>query len=134
MSGETDLACLLQDISPRLDSTPVVFCTLGKPLSACLDYEPIATMVEKEGLTLVVTKACADKHQLEYSCVMHKITLEVHSSLLAVGLTAAFARALTAENISANVIAGFYHDHIFVPENHAEQALRCLQALSKAQS
>lgn len=132
MAAETDLTQLLQNISPRLDTTPVVFCTLDKPLSACLHFEPIASFVENEGLTLVVTKACADKHQLEYNCVMNKITLEVHSSLLAVGLTAAFSHALTAENISANVIAGFYHDHIFVPEHHAEQALRCLQGLAKA--
>jgi hypothetical protein len=57
--------------------------------------------------------------------------LQVHSSLEAVGLTAIISGKLASYDISANVIAGFYHDHVFVPEQDAEQALELLNNLSK---
>ncbi len=64
--------------------------------------------------------------------MLARITLNVHSALEAVGLTAAVATALTREGISANVVAAYYHDHIFVPEVDAERALEALRALSPA--
>ena len=87
--------------------------------------------MEREGLTLVVTKQMADERGLDYSCVMNKITLQVHSSLEAVGLTAAFSNALKGADISANVIAGFSHDHTFVPVNDAQRAVLAIQTLAK---
>jgi len=62
---------------------------------------------------------------------MRQITLTVHSSLEAVGLTAAFATELTRHGISANVVAGYYHDHIFVGAGDAERAVAALQGLSE---
>ena len=38
---------------------------------------------------------------------------------------------LTEKNISANVIAAYYHDHIFVPKEKAEQALNAILELQK---
>ncbi|MEQ2354737.1 ACT domain-containing protein [Pseudoalteromonas piscicida] len=131
MTGISDLSQLLKDISPTLDETPYVFCTVQKILAECVIFNPIATFMEREGLTLVVTKQIADEHGLDYSCVMNKITLQVHSSLEAVGLTAAFSNALKNVDISANVIAGFYHDHIFVPVNDAKRAVHAIQTLAK---
>jgi len=61
---------------------------------------------------------------------MARITLEVHSSLEAVGLTAAVSQALASEAISANIMAGYFHDHIFVPESAGERAMACLTLLS----
>jgi hypothetical protein len=55
--------------------------------------------------------------------------LTVHSSLEAVGLTAAVSKALTEANISCNVVAAYYHDHIFVPVKDAKQAMRVLEKL-----
>jgi hypothetical protein len=57
------------------------------------------------------------------------ITLRVHSSLAAVGLTAAVAAALSDHGISANVVAAYCHDHIFVPADRAEEALAALRSL-----
>ncbi|PCK32148.1 ACT domain-containing protein [Pseudoalteromonas piscicida] len=131
MTGICDLSQLLKNISPLLDNTPYVFCTVEKRLCECVTLEPIATFMEREGLTLVITKQIADERGLEYSCVMNKITLQVHSSLEAVGLTAAFSNALKDANISANVIAGFYHDHIFVPAEDADRALAAIQKLAE---
>ncbi|MDG1438394.1 MAG: ACT domain-containing protein, partial [Emcibacteraceae bacterium] len=68
------------------------------------------------------------KNLFEYEGIYKKITLNVHSSLEAVGLTAAFSNALTQAGISANVIAGYYHDHIFVPVNDVQKAMVALNS------
>jgi len=82
-------------------------------------------------MTVITTNKVADKHKLSYDAVFNKITLEVHSSLEAVGLTAAISTALTKHNISANIVAAYYHDHIFVPKKKAKVALKVLKQLSK---
>jgi hypothetical protein len=55
----------------------------------------------------------------------------VHSSLEAVGLTAAFATALSREGISCNVLAGHHHDHILVATADAERAMDVLHGLAE---
>ena len=82
-------------------------------------------------MTIIITKNKADKNKLSYESVFNKITLEIHSSLDAVGLTAAFSKQLTEYNISANVVAGYYHDHIFVPKDKAQLAVKVLEKLTK---
>lgn len=59
-----------------------------------------------------------------------RVTLSVHSALAAVGLTAAVADVLAARAIPANVVAGYYHDHIFVPYKQRFDALDALQSLA----
>ena len=61
-----------------------------------------------------------------------RITLNIHSALQAVGLTAAVAGALAAAGISANVVAGFHHDHIFLPAGDADRAMATLRRLTDA--
>jgi hypothetical protein len=84
-------------------------------------------------LTLIVPLEAARQAGLPTEPAMRMITLDVHSSLEAVGLTAAFATALGSKGISANVVAAYYHDHIFVPAADAERAVAVLRALSAAQ-
>ena len=91
------------------------------------ELNPLAAFAEAEGLTLVVPRPLADKQGLGYASVFKGITLTVHSSLEAVGLTAAVATKLTEHNISANVIAGYYHDHVFVQSDRADDALAALR-------
>jgi hypothetical protein len=86
-------------------------------------------MAEAEGLTLVVSKEAADGEGLAYQGTFRCIRLEVHSSLHAVGLTAVVAKALAKHDISANMIAGYYHDHIFIPSDKADLALRVLESI-----
>ena len=86
---------------------------------------------EEEGITLVLKKQIADKLELDYSYVASWITLTVHSSLEAVGLTAAFSTALGKENISCNVVAAYYHDHIFVDQGDAAKAMEILNRFSE---
>jgi len=133
MLGIVDSKVLLKEMKPILDGTDYVFCTKKcfKIDKEIISLRPIATFLEEEGMTVVLSKKNADIHQLSYDTVLNKITLEVHSSLEAVGLTAAISTALASESISANVIAGFYHDHIFVPKDKANLALKTLQNLTK---
>ena len=114
MSGETNLARLLQSMTPQLNPGQFVFCCVPDEHD-CNALQPVASMREPEGLSLVLTREIADAHGLHYDYVAAWITLEVHSSLAAVGLTASFSAALAQAGISCNVVAGFHHDHIFVP-------------------
>lgn len=132
MSGIKNLELLLQSMSPELMAGDYVFCTVDGALSDYLSLEPIATFREPEGLTLVLEAEKAQQAGLESSTLFSLITLTVHSSLEAVGLTAAFATKLAEHGISANVIAGYYHDHIFVQKEKAQQALQALGEFAQA--
>jgi len=131
MSGETNLARLLRSMTPQLNPGQYVFCCVPVEHD-CSALQPIASLREAEGLSLVLTRESADAHGLHYDYVAAWITLQVHSSLAAVGLTASFSAALAQTGISCNVVAGFHHDHLFVPSERAEQALSTLRALSAA--
>jgi hypothetical protein len=87
---------------------------------------PEATVREDEGLTLVLRREDADAHGLAYDFVAAWLSLEVHSALDAVGLTAAFSATLTEAGISCNVLAGRFHDHVLVPVERADDALALL--------
>ncbi|ENO3962968.1 TPA: ACT domain-containing protein [Vibrio vulnificus] len=130
MTGITDLQHLLQSMSPQLVEGDYVFCTVYGPLKDYLHLDPIATFREQEGLTLVLEAQQAEQAGLTTDSRFCLITLTVHSSLEAVGLTAAFASKLASYGISANVIAGYYHDHIFVPKGKAHEAMSALTELT----
>lgn len=98
----------------------------GRPLAPGIE----AAVREAEGLTVVLPRSVADAEGLSYDFVAAWITLEVHSALEAVGLTAAVSRTLSQAGISCNVLAGFHHDHLLVPVADAPRALQELAALS----
>lgn len=130
MAGETDLGKLLKTMKPVLNEELYVFCTI--PDTTGIDPLDIQLLFrEKEGVTIVTKMDVADKLQLKYSFVASWITLTVHSSLEAVGLTAAFSNALTANQISCNVVAGYYHDHIFVGYQDTDRAMEVLNRLAE---
>lgn len=130
MSGIKELTQLLTAIQPKLLDHDFVFCTVTGQLNQYLALEPIATFMEAEGLTLVLAKDKADKASLHYEGIFRQITLTVHSSLQAVGLTAAVSSKLASKGISANILAAYYHDYIFVSNDKAEAALIALKELS----
>ncbi|MGB1373512.1 MAG: ACT domain-containing protein [Aequoribacter sp.] len=130
MTGETQLATLLRSLDPELAAPEVVFVSFADAqYGDYADLQPLAMVQEADGMTLVVQKTLADQFQLAYDGVFRCITLKVHSSLQAVGLTAAVSRQLAQRGISANVLAGYYHDHIFVPTQQADTALSALKAI-----
>ena len=89
----------------------------------------MASVHEAEGLTLVLPEAQAQARGWPVLLRCAWITLHVHSDLNAYGLTAAFAKTLSDAQISCNVLAGAYHDHIFVPAEQAEAAIAALRRL-----
>ncbi|WP_372882215.1 ACT domain-containing protein [Psychromonas sp.] len=130
MSGEKDLAKLIASMMPVLAENEYVFATLEHHDYQQLEQlSPIGTFHEQEGLTVIVRKEKADELHIVYSGVFKCITLNVHSSLDAVGLTAAVSGKLTQANISANVVAAYYHDHVFIASKDAEKALAELNDL-----
>ncbi|NWL08195.1 MULTISPECIES: ACT domain-containing protein [Pseudomonas] len=131
MSGEKSISALLRGMSPVLNEGDFVFCTVADA-SALLGTDVLGTFREKEGFTVIIERERADALGLEYNFVAAWITLTIHSALDAVGLTAAFATALGKAGLSCNVIAAFYHDHIFVAKDDAAKAIDVLQALSRA--
>lgn len=129
MSGETDISLLLKNMTPKLNEGGYVFCTV----TSVSDINPediIGTFKEEEGWTVILNKDLADQLNHKYSYIASWITLTIHSSLEAVGLTAAFAQALANAGISCNVVAAYYHDHIFVAKQDAEKAMKVLKELS----
>jgi len=131
MSGIKDLNTLLKHLRPELSESEYVFCSIQAPkLDLFYKLNPICTFKEKEGTTLVLEKSVAEKENLKVEEIFKRITLQVHSSLEAVGLTAAVSKALADAGISANVIAAYHHDHIFVPTNKSSLALKILQELT----
>lgn len=125
-----DLDTLLKNLQPVLDSQEYVFCTVNGELKNYLVLNPLATFVETEGLTLVLTKIQAQSLGACTDSMFKRITLSVYSSLEAVGLTAVVASALAKEGISANMIAAYHHDHVFVPVDKADEAMHILTRLS----
>ena len=129
MAGETALATLLRSMSPQLNDGEYVFCCIAdaSQLQGC---EAVGSFREQEGLTVILERAQAERLDLGFDYVAAWITLNVHSALQAVGLTAAFASALGNAGISCNVVAGYYHDHLFVGLADAAQAMAVLRQLA----
>jgi len=130
MTGETDLQKLLKEMNPKLNDGEFVYCLVDS-ISHAAALNPLCFFQEEEGVTVILPRADADKAGLPYSVICAWITLTVHSALEAVGLTAAVSHALTNANISCNVVAAYYHDHIFVPVEDAEQAMQVLLKLTE---
>jgi len=127
MPAEKDLDTLLSSLSPELLPESYVFCTVNGVYGDFAALSPLASFIEREGMTLILTRQAAQEAGLPFTSVFRAITLTVHSSLDAVGLTAAVSGILAANGISANVLAAYYHDHIFVPETKADEAMELLQ-------
>jgi hypothetical protein len=126
MTGITELETLLKSMSPALNPEEYVFCTVEGVYGDYAHLKPKASFYEDEGLTLLLTTSAAASAKIAFESTFKMITLTVHSSLEAVGLTAAVSAKLTEHNISANVIAAYYHDHILVQSERAEDAMKAL--------
>jgi len=128
--GLLDLSAILATLNPELVPGEFVFCSLPDSTPAdALHLDPIGVFTEREGLTVILRRRSAETNGIPFEVSLRQITLNVHSDLAAVGLTAAIATALSDRGISANVVAGFYHDHIFVPAPDAERAVQVLRTL-----
>jgi hypothetical protein len=124
---------MIKGMSPTLiDGAFVFVSTRDKELIGRCRAKAIGMLIEAEGESFILKAEDAEALGLDCSQRMRQITLRVHSSLTGVGLTAAVSTALARLQIPCNVVAAFHHDHIFVPEALAEQALQLLMQLQQA--
>ena len=131
MPAERDLAVLLASMEPERQPGSFVFTT-GDDVPA--QARAVVVVREAEGVTVVLERAQADELGLAYDFVAAMISLRVHSALDAVGLTAAVSTELAGHGISCNVVAGYFHDHLFIPEADADRAVALLRELAARSS
>ena len=127
MSTQTNLAAMLATLDVHQRPGEYVFASVADARFGALD--PQASLREAEGWTVVLDRAQADAAGLAYDFVAAWLTLDVHSALAAVGLTAAVARVLAEAGIACNVLAGFHHDHLLVPHARAAEAMHLIRGL-----
>lgn len=125
MAGLTNLHEVLGALRPSVRPGRFVYVTSPAPL----DVDAHARVVEDEGVTLVLEQATADDLGLPYEGVFGWITLQAHTSLEAVGITAAVSTALARAGLSCNVLAGYHHDHLLVPVDSVDEAVAVLGGL-----
>lgn len=131
MTGETKLAALLAGMRPFLQPGIFVFCTIPNSQAVPQGVEPVMLFREAEGITLILREEEADAAGLAKIFPCRMITLEIHSSLEAVGFLAAITARLAAAGMGVNPVSAFYHDHLFVPSGRAEEAMAILREMAK---
>jgi hypothetical protein len=127
--GETDLRVLLSGMRPRLHETPLEFVHVPAGHEAKPDVEPLMMFREREGTTFIVAAAPVAPGEESGRLLWAQITLEVQSSLSAVGMMAAASAALAARGIACNPVSAYLHDHLFVPWQRRDEALDALAHL-----
>ena len=131
MAGETDLKKLLASMTPHLLAGVHVFATLAPGTPMPEDLDPVMQFREREGMTLIVPEEQAKAAGLTGTFRCRMITLNIHSSLEAVGFLAAITTRLAAAGMGVNPVSAFYHDHLFVPAERAEEAIVILESLAE---
>ena len=130
MTGETDLATLLASMEPVLTDDVWVFATLPPGVAIPHGVTPLMTYGEAEGLTLIARQDEAEATGLPHVFPSRRITLNIHSSLEAVGFLAALLPTLAAAGIGVNPVSAYFHDHLFVPAERADEALALLRGMA----
>jgi len=121
---------MIGSMTPQMGADRYVFASVSDPdQRAALLPMALATIEEEEGLSLLLSVTVAERAGLPTARQMARITLQVYSDLEGVGLTAAVAKALADRDIACNMVAGYHHDHAFVPAEKADTALAILKDL-----
>lgn len=129
MSGETNLNTLMNSLTAVLVDGVYVFVTLPAGQTP-KDLTPRMIFEEAEGTTLILLQSEAEQSGLAYEFPCRMITLNIHSSLEAVGFIARIATELARHDMGVNPVSGFFHDHLFVPDGRERDALRILKELA----
>ena len=130
MAGESNLKTLERLMAPVLHPDRFVFCCFAD-FAVPDGVHPLCLFKEQEGLTAIVEMTEALSVDLHYQFEARLITLSVQSALGAVGFMASVLQVLAAEGVACNVISAFHHDHLFVPAELAELAMRTLRSHSE---
>lgn len=130
MSGEIDLDRLIASMDPVLRPGTYVFATLAPGAAVPERLAPVMQFRESEGVTLILEQDAAAQAGLAAVYPSRMITLRIHSSLEAVGFLARITQRLAQAGISTNPVSAYYHDHLFVPEDRAEDVVALLRDLA----
>lgn len=130
MTAEKKLSKLIASMTPTLTPEVYVFATVERDFN-CKGLTPRMQFLEEEGMTLILPKHEAETIGIHYEFPCHMITLNIHSALDAVGFLATITKKLASLNMGVNPVSGFYHDHLFIPEDRAEDAMTALKELSE---
>ena len=133
MPAETDLDTLLRDLNPMLADEEHGFATIPLRQGWPQGLVPVATFAEAEGASVIALSSIMEGIGLDHEGGWAKITIGANSALDAVGLTAKISGALAEAGISANIVAAYHHDHVFVPWHQRKDAMAVLEKLSKVQ-
>lgn len=131
MTGETNLTTLLHSMEPHLWKQPFIFCSVDPVTYEGLNVTPIGMFREREGITLILDQQQADQTHIPYADLWACITLNIHSSLTAVGFIAAISSRLAAAGLSVNPVSAYYHDHLFVLWGERERVMRLLREFNQ---
>jgi len=118
------------DLKPLLAEEEHGFATIAMGEGWPQELVPVATFAEAEGASVIALAAVREGFGLDHQAGWAKITLGVNSALDMVGLTAKVAAALAEKGISANIVAAYHHDHVFVPWTRRDEAVAILEMLS----
>ncbi len=131
MSGQTNLSEVLKSLQVSCDHVEYGFASVkDKQINP---QEVLGTFKETEGLTIIAAKNYFAEKNIPHEGPYAKLTIEIHTSLELVGLTAVLSKKLAKEKISANVIAGYFHDHIFVQYDLRQSAIDALSNLKDSE-
>lgn len=130
MTGQTNLSEVLKSLQVSCDNVEYGFASV-KEHQDNSDFRILGTFKEDEGLTLIASKEFFETNNIKYEGPYAKLTIEVHTSLELVGLTAILAKKLAENQISANVVAGYFHDHIFVQYGIYQKAIDAINSLKE---
>jgi hypothetical protein len=130
MSGETNLDQLVKSMSAVLVDGLYVFATIAADQKVA-GLAPRMMFEEAEGTTYILLKSEAEAYGLAYEFPCRMITLNIQSSLEAVGFMARIATELAKQDMGVNPVSGFYHDHLFVPDGREQDAMRVLKEMSE---
>jgi len=130
MNGEADLDRLLASMDPELRPGVYVLATIGPDASLPEGITPVMTFSEEEEMTLILERAAAEAAGIKGAFPSRMITLRIHSSLEAAGFLARITVRLAEAGIGVNPVSAYFHDHLFVPEDRAEEAIAQLRMLS----
>ena len=131
MVGETNLDRLLANMEPVLAAPVFDFLSWPADTAVPAHLEPLMVFREAEGLTLIVELEKVQTAGLQSSFPCRMITLNIHSSLAAIGFLAAILPRLAAAGMGVNPVSGFYHDHLFVPADRATDAMDVLRLIAR---